>query len=932
MKPVSPPVDAIGEMSGLIRVLGEADIRLKELTAGEVDAVMDSDGRSFLLLHAQDELRRSEVTRQAAILDALPAHIAVLDNCGFIVAVNSGWLHFAKANNYRGPGCGVGLDYTAVCDDAIGDGAVAAHQVAEGVRSVLAGRVKRFEMEYSCNSPVEERWFVLTVTPLPYEQQMGAVVMHFDTSRDKRGQENLLRFAAGMNATSDGICLIDRRSMRYVHVNDAACRMNNVSRDHMLAQGPAAILGLSRAELERTYDALIAGGESGSPVEFLRYRSDGSPIWVEVRRHALCFGDRWMIFALYRDVTERRQADVRIRQFNRLYAVLSGINTLIVHVRDRNALFSGACRIAVETGAFGMAWIGLIDKETMIGKVVASCGTEESYLKKIKFTALEGTADSEKPASRALRSGQAVVCNDIEIDPSLIEVRDDLLQRGYRSAGCFPITFSGHVEGVLVLFSEKPDVFDEAEMRLLKELAGDLSFAMDHIAKEEKLNYLAYYDDVTGLPNRNLFLERLAHFIGSADRDGHKLGVFLIDLERFRNINESLGRPAGDALLRQFAEWLTQYAGGADLLARLSGDLFAVAVPVATQHRDVVLLLEKAMAAFLGHSFRINNALFRISAKVGVALFPDDGRDADLVFRRAEAALKQAKVTGEPYLFHTQKMSEMSAGKHALENQLRQALENNEFVLHYQPKLNLATGTIIGAEALIRWNDPRTGLVPPIRFISILEETGLIYDVGNWALGQAVDDYLRWRRVGLAAVRIAVNVSPLQLRRRGFADEVRHTLGIDVHAAAGLELEITESMIMEDTKGAIATLNAIRALGVRVAIDDFGTGFSSLSYLSKLPVDSLKIDRSFVVGMKTGPQGLALVSTIITLAHSLSLNVVAEGVETEDQADLLRLLRCDEVQGFLFGKPVASAIFETRYLVPATAEHTSNSIKWESPT
>ena len=245
---------------------------------------------------------------------------------------------------------------------------------------------------------------------------------------------------------------------------------------------------------------------------------------------------------------------------------------------------------------------------------------------------------------------------------------------------------------------------------------------------------------------------------------------------------------------------------------------------------------------------------------------------------------------------------------------MRQALDKEEFVLHYQPKVNLASGKLTGAEALIRWNDPRTGLVPPGRFIPILEETGLIHDVGRWALRKAIEDYLRWRAAGLAAVRIAVNVSPLQLRNRGFIAEIEQAIGIDAHAAAGLELEITESLIMEDVKHSIASLQAIRAMGVTIAIDDFGTGFSSLSYLSKLPVDTLKIDRSFVIDMTAGPEGLALVSTIINLAHSLKLKVVAEGVETEEQSRLLRLLNCDEMQGFLFSKPVPGEIFETKFL------------------
>jgi diguanylate cyclase (GGDEF)-like protein len=422
---------------------------------------------------------------------------------------------------------------------------------------------------------------------------------------------------------------------------------------------------------------------------------------------------------------------------------------------------------------------------------------------------------------------------------------------------------------------------------------------------------------LTGLANRNLFLERVASYMRSAVSTGHKLALYLIDLERFKNINDSLGRPAGDALLRQVAEWLTHHVGDANLLARVGPDDFAVVVPEIKHDEDVARLLEKTLEGFLEYPFRLNDAVFRITFKAGVALFPDDGASADILFKNAEAAVKKAKASGDRYLFYTQKMTDAVAGKLTLENQLRQALDKEEFVLHYQPKVNLQSGKLTSAEALIRWNDPHTGLVPPGRFIPVLEETGLIHEVGRWALRKAIEDYLRWRAAGLAAVRIAVNVSPLQLRHRGFIAEIEQVIGINAHAAAGLELEMTESLIMEDVKHSIASLQAIRAMGVTLAIDDFGTGFSSLSYLSKLPVDTLKIDRSFVNDMTVTPQGLALVSTIITLAHSLKLNVVAEGVETEEQSRLLRSLSCDEMQGFLFSKPVPREIFETRFLAPA---------------
>ena len=435
-----------------------------------------------------------------------------------------------------------------------------------------------------------------------------------------------------------------------------------------------------------------------------------------------------------------------------------------------------------------------------------------------------------------------------------------------------------------------------------------------NIAQQKQLDYMAYYDSITGLATRALFLERVTGYLLEAANHEHGLAVCLIDLERFKNINDSVGWSVGDVLLRQVAEWLTDSAGDNKHLARVGANHFALVMPAVKQDGDVIRLFDEKRRAFLGHAFPLNDAMFHISFKAGLAVFPQDGIDAVTLFKHAEVALKSAKATSEPYMLYLQSMSDAASGKLSLENKLRRALDNHEFVLHYQPKVNLATGKLTSAEALIRWNDPVRGLVLPGEFISILEETGLIHDVGRWALGQAVDDYLRWQRLGLSTVRIAVNVSAMQLRQRNFVGEIQKVTDKDPLAAGGLELEITESLIMEDVKHSIASLQAIRALGVAIAIDDFGTGYSSLSYLSKLPLDALKIDRSFVNDMTSGHAGELLVSTIIALAHSLNLKVVAEGVETEEQARMLRSLGCDEMQGHLFCKPVSVEIFEARFL------------------
>jgi diguanylate cyclase (GGDEF)-like protein len=485
--------------------------------------------------------------------------------------------------------------------------------------------------------------------------------------------------------------------------------------------------------------------------------------------------------------------------------------------------------------------------------------------------------------------------------------------RGIASAACFPLVVGGKPVGILGFYAGEIGFFDDEEMRLLQELAGDVSFCMDHLGKQERLTYLASFDVLTGLANRSQFLGSLGQAMRIAAASGHKLAVYLVDIERFKNINDTLGQAAGDALLRQVAAWFTQAAGNEGLVARVGPDQFAVTLPQVRHEEDVARNLEKMLAEFLDHPFHLGDSAFRVAVKVGVALFPDDGVDAGILFRNAEAALKKTKARGDRYLFYTQKMTDLVAGRLSLENQLRQALEREEFVLHYQPKLDLASRALVGAEALIRWNDPQTGLVPPGRSIPVLEETGLIYDVGRWALRRAIRDYLAWLDAGLAAVRIAVNVSPLQLRHRGFVHEVGQVLAVDPRAVAGLELEITESVIMDDAELSIACLQQIRAMAVTIAVDDFGTGYSSLSYLAKLPVDTLKIDRSFVAESHS-PGGRALLAAIVSLAHTLKLNVVAEGIETAEQSAALLQLGCNQAQGYFFGKPVAAEQFEAGFL------------------
>ena len=640
-------------------------------------------------------------------------------------------------------------------------------------------------------------------------------------------------------------------------------------------------------------------------------RSDGAYRWWLIRALPLLDAAGQVIkwFGTCTDIHDLRENEIRIKRLNRVYAALSQINALIVRKPGRDELFREACRVVVELGGLQLAWIGVVGRGADSVEPVASAGKFADLFEIAPHAIFECGDGSTSRVGQALRERKTQVVNDFGNGHMLL--KDEMEELGIHSFAIIPLVVEGDVIGVFGLYGQEVGYFDDEEMRLLEELVSNISLAIENLEKQKRLDYLAYYDPVTGLANRTLFLDRLSQQLRGAATGGHQIAVFLFDLERFKNINDSLGRAAGDALLKQVADWLVLRSGDASL-ARTGPNHFAAAcvMPGGNPTR----LIEKGLTELGQHPFQLDGAVVRVSAKVGAAMFPEDGTSAEALLRGAEAALRQAKAGGDRCLFHNCTMTDGAAGKVSLEIQLRRALDNSEFVLHYQPKVHLGSGKITGAEALIRWNHPEQGLVPPGKFIPLLEETGLIHEVGRWAMRQAIEDYLRWCDAGLAPVRVAVNVSSLQLRSRVFVEEVAQVLAIDPRAPSGLELEITESMVMGDINHGIASLQAIRDMGVTVALDDFGTGFSSLSYLARLPMNALKIDRSFINEMDASPEGLALVSTIISLAHSLGHKVVAEGVETAEQARLLRLLRCDEMQGFHFGKPVPSEAFESRFL------------------
>jgi diguanylate cyclase (GGDEF)-like protein/PAS domain S-box-containing protein len=627
----------------------------------------------------------------------------------------------------------------------------------------------------------------------------------------------------------------------------------------------------------------------------------GDGRWIHVRQTMEPLdGESW--FNTIQDVSEQKEAEEKIARLNRVYAVLSGINTLIVRTRGRQELFAEACRIAVEAGRFRMAWLGVVERGAMRIKPLAWHGTDAEYIRRVPVGMTDVGAQGADLAGRAARERTAVVVQDMARDPRVV-LRTEAGERGYRSLAMLPLVVEGESAGVLALYAGEAGFFDQEEIGLLHELAGDIAFALQHIEKSEKLDYLAYYDSLTGLANRTLFHERLAQQVAGARRDARRAALVIVDIERFKTINDSLGRHAGDALLREFAVRLRQIARDESWLARVGADQFAIAVPDVASVEELGRRNEERLAALLAAPFSAGEAELRLSARTGIALFPDDAADAEGLFRNAEAALKRAKGTSRRSLFYKEEMTARVADKLALENALRHALEGEEFVLHYQPKVDTRTRAIVGLEALIRWQSPERGLVPPLQFIPLLEETGLILPVGAWALRRAAADHRAWVESGLPAPRVAVNVSPIQLQQSDFVAAVEQAI-LEGLAPAAIDLEVTESLVMQDIEANVEKLHQVRSLGVRIAIDDFGTGYSSLAYLARLPVQALKIDRTFIITMLKDPAATALVQTIVSLAHALRLTVVAEGVDDEAQAKHLLLLGCDQMQGYLVGRPL----------------------------
>ncbi|WP_157270971.1 GGDEF domain-containing protein [Azohydromonas aeria] len=624
-----------------------------------------------------------------------------------------------------------------------------------------------------------------------------------------------------------------------------------------------------------------------------------------------------MADALQKNQSRLAEQAAELGRLNRALRVLSQCNETLVRAGDEAALVQEICRHVVEIGGYRLAWVGQAQLDA--GRTlqpVAAAGPGQDYVRQLSLSWGED-AQRHGIGGAAVHEGRVVVVGRIGADPLLAHWHAAAQAHGLASCIGLPLRSRDGVLGALCIYAGEADAFDEAEIKVLTELADDLGYGIANLREaqqrrrfQRQLEHQAAFDTLTGLPNRATLEARLHQSMADARRHGRRLALLSVDLDRFKLVNDTLGHGLGDQLIHGAARRLEAAVRDGDTVARLGSDEFMVLlkdVQCAAEAGGIAAALLQALAAPL----LLDGRELRPSASIGVSLFPDDAAELPALLRNADTAMGHAKQLGGGRVhFFAPEMNASVAARFAMEADLRRALERGELLLHYQPQASLSDGRVIGAEALLRWRHPEQGMVSPAQFIPLAEETGLIEPMGEWVLREVCRQQRAWLDRGLDVPQVAVNLSARQFRHPDLVGLVAQALRDHALQPHRLGLEITESAAMHDVERAIATAAGLRALGVGLSLDDFGTGYSSLSHLKRFPVHHLKIDRSFVNDIGTDPDDAAICTAVIHLAHSLELRVIAEGVETEAQLQYLRRQGCDEVQGYLFSKPLAAADFE----------------------
>ena len=618
-------------------------------------------------------------------------------------------------------------------------------------------------------------------------------------------------------------------------------------------------------------------------------------------------------FALenFERAAEKAKADEHRERLARMLSALSATNEAIMRAKSRTELFELVCESVSKGAKFTSTCIALVKPGSDYLDMAAVAGPSAESTRKVTLSINEAHPEGRGLSGTAFRSRKAAVSNDYLADPRGIAFHPVVRADGAKSGSAFPLLVHGKIVGIMLFLSAETHSFTSEFVELLQRLADNVSFALENFERadekrraDERIEYLASHDGLTDLPNREMFNGLLRHSIDTARRNARHFALLFIDLDRFKIINDSLGHDAGDLLLVEVAERLRGALRTSDVVARLGGDEFVVILEE-TSDRATVEHIASHLLSVLGQPMQLSGHECHTTASIGVAIYPENGADAATLTKNADIAMYLAKEDGKNgFRFFSGEIKAQSIERLRLETELRRAVAHQQFSLHYQPKVDMESGQITGVEALLRWTHPELGSVPPAQFIPLAEETGLIVPIGRWVMREACAQNMAWQRHGLRPVSMAVNLSPRQFADEQLLHDVDEALAASGMSPVLLQLEVTESMVMRNVARAVRVLDAIQSRGIRLAIDDFGTGYSSMSLMKQFPIDTIKIDRSFVRDLPQDSEDQAIAQAIIGMGKALGMTVVAEGVETVEQQAFLRSNRCDEMQGYLFSRPV----------------------------
>ncbi len=725
----------------------------------------------------------------------------------------------------------------------------------------------------------------------------GWISTHEDITEASRTVANeRITLQTLVDRVPDNLWVKDAES-RFVIANQATARRMGKSVDELIGKSD---LELTAPELAQGFYAdeqrIVETGQPMIDKEEYIVDGGGQTTWILTSKVPLRNEEDKIIglIGVSRDISDRRRADILRDSQARILeniAINAPLETVLEDlIRLVEMQIPGSC-----------GTIQLADHNGTLLRHGAAPHVAPAFVK-----AMDGIhiGPSSGPAGAAVHRREAVVVTDMLADPVLDDFRNLVAAHPYRSCWSVPIASpAGEALGVFTLYYQSPHVPADEELHIGEAACHIAGIAIERKLNEERIRFMANHDALTGLPNRALLQDRLEQALRYAQRSDHWVTVAFIDLDHFKIINDTLGHNAGDELLKNVANRMVSCLRAVDTVVRLGGDEFVILLVDQQKNVDAIATTVAKIRAAISAPLEIGGQVLRVGNSVGLANYPADGKDADTLLANADAAMYRAKELGrDNYQFYTPELNVKVRGELLLQEALRGAVERHEFVLLYQPQVDMLTGHVFAVEALIRWNHPTQGQLAPNHFIPIADQTGLIVPIGDWVLMEACRQNKAWQDAGMLPIKVCVNVSARQFAEKNFVGRVVNALEKSGLAARYLELELTESLIMRDIGQAIGTMNDLQRLGVQIAIDDFGTGYSSLSALKTFPVARLKIDKSFIKGLPANVDDRAVTTAVISLGKKLNLRIVAEGVER--QIAFLRKNKCDELQGFRFSRPI----------------------------